>query len=97
MAQRNVTLPTVHHLGHLGGNAARRAPERLEVVFVDRVSVYRPKAVRATFAKTEDIEEVVDDAHHQVAHQGDPFRCHSGAPNAPLFGKAHVEEIRSVC
>ena len=66
MAQRNVTLPTVHHLGHLGGNAARRAPERRRVALVDRVGVYRPKALRATFPKTEDLEEVVDDAHHHV-------------------------------
>ena len=42
---------------------------------VDRISADRPKTVRATFPKIENLEKIVNDTHHKVAHQGDPFRC----------------------
>ena len=96
MAEREIALTAMHHLGHLGGNTTGRTSEGLWIVFVDRIRIDCSKSMRATFLDSKDLEEVVYNAHHQVDHQGDPFSSNISTSNAPLLAKAQVEEVRCV-
>ena len=96
LAEREIAWSAVHHLGHLSGNTTGRTAEGLWIVFVDRVRINCPTSMRATFPESKDLEEVVHNAHHQIAHRGDPGDSNISSSNASLLAKAQVEQVGCV-
>ena len=83
----------MHRFYHLSGNAAGGTNKRLGVVLIDRLQRNNPKAMRATFPDPEDMEEIIDDAYHQVSHQGDPSGTNISAPHPPPLAEAQVAQV----
>ena len=93
LTKGSVARAAMRHFCHLSGNAAGGTNKRLGVVLIYRLRRDSPEAMRATFPDPEDVEEIIDDAYHQISHQGDPSGPNLSAPHPPLFTEAQVEQV----